>query len=69
MSLHGPWERPTASEADALNQKPAKMSAFLKAPEWVSGSKILPHHRKGGPARISEDMTPDRVACNIRKSR
>ena len=57
----------TDEEADALNQKSAKMSAFLKAPERVEKiiqdiaqhfkEKVLPH---GFKAMI---VTPDRHAC------
>lgn len=57
----------TDEEADALNKKSAKMSAFLKAPERVSKivadiathfkEKVAPH---GFKAMI---VTPDRMAC------
>ena len=57
----------TDDEADALNQKSAKMAAFLKAPERVEKivndiakhfkEKVLPH---GFKAMI---VTPDRHAC------
>ncbi len=57
----------TDEEADALNQKSAKMAAFLKAPERVEKivndiaehfkEKVLPH---GFKAMI---VTPDRHAC------
>jgi type I restriction enzyme, R subunit len=57
----------TDEEADALNQKSAKMAAFLKAPERVERivnditehfkEKVLPH---GFKAMI---VTPDRHAC------
>jgi len=57
----------TDEEADALNQKSAKMAAFLKAPERVEKivsdiaehfkEKVLPH---GFKAMI---VTPDRRAC------
>ena len=57
----------TDKEADALNQKSAKMAAFLKAPERVERivndiaehfkEKVLPH---GFKAMI---VTPDRHAC------
>ena len=57
----------TDEEADALNQKSAKMAAFLKAPERVEkivndiaehfNEKVLPH---GFKAMI---VTPDRHAC------
>ncbi len=57
----------TDEEADALNQKSAKMAAFLKAPERVEKivndiaehfkEKVLPHGLK---AMI---VTPDRQAC------
>ncbi len=57
----------TDEEADALNQKSAKMSAFLKAPERVAKivkdiathytEKVAPHGLK---ALI---VTPDRFAC------
>jgi type I restriction enzyme R subunit len=57
----------TNEEADALNQKSAKMAAFLKAPERVEKivndiaehfkEKVLPH---GFKAMI---VTPDRQAC------
>jgi type I restriction enzyme R subunit len=57
----------TDEEADALNQKSAKMAAFLKAPERVKKivndiaehfkEKVLPH---GFKAMI---VTPDRHAC------
>jgi type I restriction enzyme R subunit len=57
----------TDEEADALNQKSAKMAAFLKAPERVEKivkdiaehfkEKVLPH---GFKAMI---VTPDRQAC------
>ncbi|PLX93319.1 MAG: DEAD/DEAH box helicase [Desulfuromonas sp.] len=57
----------TDEEADALNQKSAKMSTFLKSPERVSqivediathfNEKVAPH---GFKAMI---VTPDRFAC------
>jgi type I restriction enzyme R subunit len=57
----------TDEEADALNQKSAKMAAFLKSPERVSkivediakhfSEKVAPH---GFKAMI---VTPDRFAC------
>jgi type I restriction enzyme R subunit len=57
----------TDEEADALNQKSAKMAAFLKSPERVSKivediarhfeEKVAPH---GFKAMI---VTPDRYAC------
>lgn len=57
----------TDEEADALNQKSAKMSAFLKSPERVEKivtdiadhfkTKVMPH---GFKAMI---VTPDRHAC------
>ncbi len=61
----------TDEEADALNQKSAKMAAFLKAPERVERivndiaehfkEKVLPH---GFKAMI---VTPDRHACVLYK--
>ena len=56
----------TAEEADALNQKSAKMSAFLKAPERVERivKDIASHYTEkvahGLKAMI---VTPDRYAC------
>jgi type I restriction enzyme R subunit len=57
----------TDEEADALNQRSAKMAAFLKAPERVAkivediakhfNEKVAPHGLK---AMI---VTPDRYAC------
>lgn len=57
----------TDEEADALNQKSAKMAAFLKSPERVSkivadiaehfNQKVAPHGFKG------MIVTPDREAC------
>lgn len=57
----------TDEEADALNQKSAKMAAFLKSPERVEkivddialhfNEKVAPH---GFKAMI---VTPDRYAC------
>ena len=57
----------TDDEADALNKKSAKMSAFLKSPERVAKivediakhfkEKVQPHELK---AMI---VTPDREAC------
>jgi type I restriction enzyme, R subunit len=61
----------TDEEADALNQKSAKMAAFLKSPERVSKivediaqhftEKLAPH---GFKAMI---VTPDRFACVLYK--
>ena len=61
----------TDEEADALNQKSAKMAAFLKSPERVSKivediakhftEKVAPH---GFKAMI---VTPDRFACVLYK--
>lgn len=57
----------TDEEADALNQKSAKMSAFLKAPERVEKivADIADHYtNKVGPQGFKAMIvTPDRHAC------
>ena len=58
----------TDDEADALNKKSAKMSAFLKSPERVAKivEDIAKHLKKSSATRTKAMIvTPDREACSL----